>query len=124
MKITITQNSRDNRSKVVDNAATMDDYGSYRRMTYAEENGAIVVIDILSDEISLKRQDTWLTQGLFHRFDKTEMLVSNEHGTVIFDVNVEEMQIEENLLYIRYHLSQGNERIDTLEFECRWEPEV
>lgn len=124
MKITVIQKSREANAKTVDENATLQDLGVYKRISYVEKNGAVVILDITDHEISLKRQDSWLTQGLFRRNESTEMLVKNEHGTIVFDVSVDEMKIDNNVFYIRYHLDQEGQRVDTLEFECWWEPEV
>ncbi|WP_240920511.1 DUF1934 family protein [Erysipelothrix sp. HDW6A] len=124
MIITITQKNSDDTTTLTDSHGSILNVDpSYLRILYTEPEGASVVLDVYEDEVSMKRHDTWLTQSVFHKSERTELIVSNEHGIVKFDVDVVSMRREENLLYIKYHLSQNNQHVDELEFECIWEPE-
>lgn len=124
MKLTVTQKSQSGQSVNVDNLATIVDVGDYVRIMYKEKNGAEVSMDIMSHELLLTRNDAWVTKGTFHRDVQSALHVTNEHGTLIFDVDVEEMWRRENTFYIRYRLSQSGNGVDTLELKCWWEPEV
>ncbi|MBK2402152.1 MULTISPECIES: DUF1934 family protein [Erysipelothrix] len=122
-KVTITQKSRDESFHHTDTQADLINYGPYQRIMYDEED-AYVILDFTNDEVSFKRQGEWLTQGVFCKGEQTELLVSSAQGIIVFEVEVETLEIRSGLLYMRYHLKQAGSHVDTLEFECRWEPEV
>lgn len=106
-----------------DDDAELIQHAGYKRLVYSETD-AHVILDMYSDCVQMKRHGLWLTQALFDKHNPTELLVSNEHGLLKFDIEVAEWIQEDDSLYLRYHLKHGDDKIDTLSFECRWEPEV
>lgn len=100
------------------------DMGSYTRFSYTEENGAFVVLDINGDEVSMKRHDSGLTHGTFHRDRETSLQVHSEHGVLNFGVITQSLNFEGESLYIRYQLVHNGETIDTHDFKLSWKLEV
>ena len=97
--------------------------GDYTRISYTEDNGARVVLDINGGEVSMKRHSEGLTHATFSMEGASSLNVHSEHGVLEFGVITVALDFNVDTLYINYQLLHGDETIDTHVFELSWKLE-
>lgn len=119
----MSQTSREDKFTSTDFKAEMLQLDGYHRISYSEQNGAQVVLDINGSDVSMKRHDSGLTHGLFSLDHKSSLSVHSDHGVLVFDVKTLELKYDGNTLYINYQLLHNGEVIDVHVFELSWKLE-
>lgn len=97
--------------------------GDYSRISYTEQGGARVVLDINGHDVSMKRHDSGLTHGLFSMENESKLQVHSEHGVLEFGVNTLALNYDGDTLYINYQLLHNGDVIDVHIFELSWKLE-
>ena len=107
----------------MDRNADLMQMGDYTRISYSEDNGARVVLDINGGDVSMKRHSEGLTHATFSMEGTSSLSVHSEHGILEFGVITVASDFNGDTLYINYQLLQGGETIDTHVFELSWKLE-
>ena len=121
--IKVKQTSNDLSVEHTDALAEKIKHNDYVRFTYMEENGAYVTLDIMDDTVSLRRRDKGMTHGTFKLNEKTELRVINEHGDLVFDVNLVSLDFDGSNFEMKYKLIHLNIEIDQHQFQLNWNTE-
>ena len=116
----VTQKSQDGVIVTTDKHGERLEMGDSIRFSYMEESGAHVLIDIVDQEVSLRRRDVGLTQALFHPEKKSEMHVHNEHGVLTFNLDIKLLNIDKDSVSIHYDLLHDNQVVGQHEFQLDW----
>lgn len=123
VKVVATQISNTIDIRDVDGYATITDLGMMRRLVYQEGCGAIVQLDFDAEQVLLNRKSDWTTQASFSSVDTSSARIISSEGEINFGVNVLEISIKEDSIYIKYEMKQADELIDTHIFNCVWTKE-
>lgn len=123
VKVVATQISDTIDIRDVDGYATITELGTMRRLVYQEGCGAIVQLDFDAEQVLLNRKSDWTTQASFSSVDTSSARIISSEGEINFGVNVLEISIKENSIYIKYEMKQADELIDTHIFNCVWTKE-
>jgi len=123
VKVVATQISDTIDIRDVDGYATITELGMMRRLVYQEGCGAIVQLDFDAEQVLLNRKSDWTTQASFSSVDTSSARIISSEGEIYFGVNVLEISIKENSIYIKYEMKQADELIDTHIFNCVWTKE-
>lgn len=123
VKVVATQISDTIDIRDVDGYATITELGMMRRLVYQEGCGAIVQLDFDAEQVLLNRKSDWTTQASFSSVDTSSARIISSEGEINFGVNVLEISIKENSIYIKYEMKQADELIDTHIFNCVWTKE-
>lgn len=123
VKVVATQISDTIDIRDVDGYATITELGMMRRLVYQEGCGAIVQLDFDAEQVLLNRKSDWTTQATFSSVDTSSARIISSEGEINFGVNVLEISIKENSIYIKYEMKQADELIDTHIFNCVWTKE-
>jgi len=123
VKVVATQISDTIDIRDVDGYATITELGMMRRLVYQEGCGAIVQLDFDTEQVLLNRKSDWTTQATFSSVDTSSARIISSEGEIYFGVNVLEISIKENSIYIKYEMKQADELIDTHIFNCVWTKE-
>lgn len=123
VKVVATQISDTIDIRDVDGYATITELGTMRRLVYQEGCGAIVQLDFDAEQVLLNRKSDWTTQASFSSVDTSSARIISSEGEIYFGVNVLEISIKENSIYIKYEMKQADELIDTHIFNCVWTKE-
>ena len=123
VKVVATQISDTIDIRDVDGYATITELGMMRRLVYQEGCGAIVQLDFDTERVLLNRKSYCTTQASFSSVDTSSARIISSEGEINFGVNVLEISIKENSIYIKYEMKQADELIDTHIFNCVWTKE-
>lgn len=119
----MNQTSSEDSFRSIDQKAEFVQVGEYVRISYIEDSGASVVLDINGGEVSMKRLGSGRTQAIFNVDGPSSLSVHNEHGVLKFEVNVLDLKFDEKALYINYQLLHMNQVVDKHVFELSWKLE-
>lgn len=116
----IVQVSGDEVSTIKDSQAVLYESDHYSRLVYKESDGVEVILDFSDNELSIKRIDDWLTQGIFSSSGKGTLLVQSAEGTMTFDARITEFESSTNSLHVSYDLYQESILVNKHIFKCKW----
>ncbi len=119
IKVTATHTSKDEVIRHVDKQATFIDLGGIYRITYKEESGALMVLDISDSWVQFKREDTWTTHAIFHQHEPSKLYIVSEEGELRFDIEVSSIQRSTQGVVVDYVLLQADVE-DRHRYECEW----
>jgi hypothetical protein len=119
IKVTATHTSKDEVIRHVDKQATFIDLGGIYRITYKEESGALMVLDISDSWVQFKREDTWTTHAIFHKHEPSKLYIVSEEGELRFDIEVSSIQRSTQGVVVDYVLLQADVE-DRHRYECEW----
>lgn len=123
VKVTASQKSETVDIKDTDGHAEFLDFGDVKRLVYQEGCGGVNTLDIGEDFIHMNRRHEWLTQIHFSQDENASARMVTEEGEIRFGINVLELEIESNRLYVLYELLDGESLIDVHTFKLNWSKE-
>jgi len=116
----VRQVSGDDVLTVEDDQAELYNSEYYSRLVYKESKGAEVILDFTDNELSIKRYDDWITQGILARQGNGTLLITTEEGTLTFDAKINKYQLKNHSIYVSYDLYQESKFVNHYTFECKW----
>lgn len=123
VKVVATQVSNSVDIEDIDGFADLKDFDDYKRLVYQEGCGAFTTLDFGSNWVQMKRDNEWITQAQFSKEDGSHARIISSEGEIRFEVEVLELEVRDNSIYIKYELGQNGEFIDTHTFNCEWSKE-